>query len=182
MQLRDFSAREEINKIKTHEKRKMDIERKGKIVLPTTEETWKAIEYEFDVKKIEFGKKINFVKDPFKRMVIFRDIEQAFVLASLGFSKPAVVLAGGVIEELLRLYLDQRGISPQKPLRKDFNGYIQTCSQNKLLGNGVSDLSDSLREFRNLVHLSAEETKKHTIKKSTAKGAVSSIFTVTYNF
>ncbi len=182
MKIRDFLTKEEINKIKAQEKSKREIEEKGKIFLPTTEETWKVIESEFDVKKIEFGKWINFVKDPFKRIVIFRDVEQAFVLASLGFSKPAVILAGGVIEELMRLYLAQKGISPQTPLRNNFNGYIQTCAQNRLLINSVSDLSDSLREFRNLVHLSAEETKKHTISKSTAKGAVSSIFTIASNF
>jgi DNA-binding Lrp family transcriptional regulator len=67
--------------------------------------TWKNIEKEYGVSKRAFGKKINFVKDDFKRRVIFRDIEQAYFLAFNGFSKPAVILAGGVIEELLRLYL-----------------------------------------------------------------------------
>jgi hypothetical protein len=33
-----------------------------------------------------FGKKINFVEDTFKRKIIFRDVEHAYVLASLGFS------------------------------------------------------------------------------------------------
>jgi len=93
-----------------------------------------------------------------------------------------VILAGGVIEELLRLYLTQNGISPQKPLKKDFKGYIQTCEQNKLLKSGTSHLSDSARHFRNIVHLSKEVTKKHTISKATAKGAVSSIFTVANDF
>ena len=143
---------------------------------------WEAIKSEYGVTKRSFGKRINFVKDPFKRTVIYRDVEQAFILERSGFSKPAVILAGGVIEELLRLYLEQKGISPQKPLKKDFNGYVQTCVQNKLLKDSVSHLSDSLRGFRNLVHLSAEETKKHTISKSIAKGAVSSIFTIANDF
>ena len=143
---------------------------------------WGNIEREFGVTKTAFGKRINFIKDPFKREIIFRDVEQAFDLASLGFSKPAVILAGGVIEELLRLYLEQKDISPQKPLKKDFNGYIQTCVQNRLLKDSVSHLSDSVRGFRNLVHLSAEETRKHTISKPTAKGAVSSIFTIANDF
>jgi len=143
---------------------------------------WEAIEKEYGIIKRSFGRKINFVTDPFKRLIIFRDVEQAFVLASSGFSKPAVILAGGVIEELLRLYLEQKGISPQKPLKKDFNGYVQTCVQNRLLKDSVSHLSDSVRGFRNLVHLSAEETKKLTIYKSTAKGAVSSIFTIANEF
>jgi hypothetical protein len=62
---------------------------------------WKDIEKEYDISKRAFGKKINFVKEDFKRKIIFRDIEQAYFLASNGFCKPAVILAGGVIEELL---------------------------------------------------------------------------------
>ena len=116
----------------------------------TAKADWKAISSEFGVTKTAFGKRINFVTDPFKRVIIFRDVEQAFVLASSGFSKSAVILAGGVIEELLRLYLEQKGISPQTPLKKDFNGYIQTCVQNRLLKDSVSHLSDSVRGFRNL--------------------------------
>ncbi len=148
----------------------------------SSKENWKAIKNEYGVTKRSFGRRINFVKNSFKRTVIYRDVEQAFILERSGFSKPAVILAGGVIEELLRLYLEQKGISPQKPLKKDFNGYVQTCVQNKLLKDSVSHLSDSVRGFRNLVHLSAEETKKHTISKSIAKGAVSSIFTIASDF
>jgi len=143
---------------------------------------WKDIEDEFGITKMAFARAINFVSDNFQRKIIFRDVEQAFVFASSGFSKPAVILAGGVIEELLRLYLKQKGISPQKPLKKDFNGYIQTCVQNRLLKDSVSHLSDSVRGFRNLVHLSAEKTQKFTISKSTAIGAVSSIFTIANDF
>jgi hypothetical protein len=143
---------------------------------------WDAIEMQFSVSKISFGMRISFVTDPFRRLIIFRDVGHAYALAAAGFSKPAVILAGSVIEELLRMYLEYKGITPQKPLKKDFNGYIQTCVQNKLLKDSVSRLSDSVRGFRNLVHLSAEETKKHTISKATAIGAVSSIFTIANDF
>jgi len=152
------------------------------VITPGLKVDWKDIEKEFGITKRIFGNRISFVKDPFRRTIIFRDVEQAFILASSGFSKPALILAGGVIEELLRLYLEQKGISPQKPLKKDFNGYIQTCVQNRLLKDSVSHLSDSVRGFRNLVHLSAEETTRHTISKATAKGAVSSIFTIANDF
>ena len=124
-------------------------------------------------------RKISFVSDSFKRDIIFRDVEQAFILASLGFSKPAVILVGSVIEELLRLYLEHKQI---KPIKNDFDGYIQTCEQNGLLKGSVSRLSHAVRQFRNLVHLSAEEPKKHTISKATAIGAVSSIFTIANDF
>jgi len=140
---------------------------------------WKDISKQFGITRIGFGKRMSFVTDPFRRTIVFRDIKQAFVLASLGFSKPAVILAGSVIEELLRLYLEHRNIPP---LSNSFDGYIKTCVQNGLLKDSVSRLSDAVRQFRNLVHLSAEETNKHTISKATAIGAVSSIFTIANDF
>jgi len=166
----------------THVSPTYPVEQGTSLSATSSKENWKDIKTEYGVTKRSFGKRINFVKDPFKRTVIYRDVEQAFILERSGFSKPAVILAGGVIEELLRLYLKQKGISPQKPLKKDFNGYIQTCEQKGLLKAGISRLSDSARYFRNLVHLSNEETKRHAISKSTAKGAVASIFTIANDF
>jgi len=149
------------------------------ITARTSKENWEAIESEYDISKRDFGKKINFVSDSFKRKIIFRDVEHAFVLASQGFSKPALILAGGVIEELLRLYLEHKNI---KPKGNRFVDYIEACKDNDLLKRGVSRLTDSIRDFRNLVHLDKEETKRHTISKPTAKGAVSSIFTIANDF
>lgn len=149
------------------------------ISLFTNKTNWEAIENEYDVNKRNFGRKINFVSDSHKREIIFRDVEHSFVLAFIGFSKPAVILAGGVIEELLRLYLKHNNITPP---HKSFDDYIKTCEKNRLLKSGISRLSDSVRYFRNLVHLSAEKTKKHAISKATAKGALSSIFTIVNDF
>lgn len=140
---------------------------------------WDEIENDFDISKRTFGKKINFVTDVFKKKIIFRDIEHAYVLANLGYAKPAVILAGSVIEELLRLYLIEKKI---KPATKTFDTYIQTCEQNDLLKSGISRLTDSVRHFRNIVHLQKEENSKITISKATAKGAVTSIFTIANDF
>lgn len=142
-------------------------------------QVWPIIENEFGVTKKSFGKRINFVTDKFKRKIIFRDIEQAFVLASVGFSKPALILAGGVIEELLRLYLVYKNIPP---ISRDFNGLIKTCEHQGLLKSGITRLSDSVRHFRNLVHMSNENIPKQSISKATAKGAISSIFTISNDF
>jgi len=160
------------------QKRKIDIQI-GELSKSVQSVGWKDIENQFGIKKTGFGRKINFITDPFKRTIIFRDVEQAFALASLGFSKPAVILAGSVIEELLRLYLECKNISP---ISDNFDGYIRTCEQHGLLKDSVSRLSHSVRQFRNLVHLSAEENKKHTLSKATAIGAVSSIFTIASDF
>jgi hypothetical protein len=142
-------------------------------------DAWKAIEKEYGESKRLFGKRINFVKDPFKRKVIFRDVEQAFLLAHYGFSKPAVVLAGGVVEELLRLYLESKNV---RPIKNNLDSYIKTCEDNGFLKSAIHRLADSIRQFRNIVHLEKENSSKYSISKATAKGAVSSLFTIANDF
>lgn len=142
-------------------------------------EAWNAIRVDFDTNKKAFGKKIGFVVDPFKREVLFRDIAHAYYLAEAGFSKPAVILAGSVIEELLRLFLEEKKV---RPTEKTFDCYIKACADNGLLKSAIHRLTDSVRHFRNLVHLQNESSQKHTISKATAKGAVASIFTIVNDF
>jgi len=143
------------------------------------ENVWDRIQKDFDITKRGFGKKFSFVTDAFKREIIFRDIGQAYILAESGFNKPAVILAGGVMEELLRLYLKHKKISQTDDT---FNSYIIACDKHDLLKNAISKLTDSFRHFRNLVHLSNEKIARHTISKATAKGAVASIFTLANDF
>jgi len=142
-------------------------------------DAWDKIKKDFDISKYAFSRKINFVKDPFKKRIIFRDIGQAYLLAEKDFSKPAVILAGSVIEELLRLYLKFKNIKPSK---NNFDEYIKSCENNRLFKKGISQLSHSLRNFRNIVHLENEVSGKYTISKATAKGAISSIFTISNDF
>lgn len=144
-----------------------------------SKDIWSDIGKDYDLTKRAFGKKINFVKDNFRRKIIFRDVEQAYVLANNGFSKPAVILAGSVIEELLRQYLKYKNVKPKKD---KFDEYIKACEDKGLLKSAIYRLTDSIRHFRNLVHLEREKSAKHTISKPTAKGAVSSIFTVANDF
>lgn len=101
------------------------------------------------------------------------------MLANHGFNKPSVVLAGGVIEELLRLYLESKSIVPA---RNNLDSYIKACEDNGLLKAAIHRLADSIRQFRNIVHLEKESLPKHSISKATAKGAVSSIFTIANDF
>lgn len=141
--------------------------------------TWNDIRDNFGISKQTFGKKWNFVTDKYKRKIIFRDIEHAYLLVKDGFPKPATILAGSVIEELLRLYLESKNI---KPARNTFEGYIKACESNGILKSAISRLSDSVRHFRNLVHLEKEKGKKDTISKVASLGAVSSIFTIVNDF
>ena len=45
-----------------------------------------------------------------------------------------MILAGGVIEELLRLYLAHKNITPS---RNTFSEYIKACQQNGLTKKGI---------------------------------------------
>ncbi len=140
---------------------------------------WDKIKNEFGVSKLTFGRKIYFVKDKFKRKIIFRDTLNAYMLAENSFNKAAVILAGSIIEELLRLYLEYRNIRPSK---NNFNEYIKLCESKGILKKGISKLSDSVRHFRNIVHLEKEIDPKYTISKAAAKNAVSSIFIISNDF
>lgn len=140
---------------------------------------WKEIEKEFEISKREFGKRINFVKDTFKREIIFRDIEQAYVLSKMGFNKPTVILAGGVIEELLRLFLENKG---ENVKNKKFEELIEICYKKEFLKEEISNLASAIRRFRNSVHLATEKTKKNTISKATASATVALIFTIVNDF
>ena len=80
-----------------------------------------------------------------------------------------------MIEELLRLYLASRSVKPES---NTLDAYIKAGEENGLLKGAVSKLADSFRQFRNTVHFEKETSSKQSISKPTAKGAVSSVFTI----
>jgi len=188
---------DERNKLISHAKREVNIfqkqsefKKQGKKVfneMSVTEKeiqfstlnAWDRIKNEFGVSKLAFGRKIYFVKDKFERKIIFRDTSNSYILAENGFNKSAVILAGSIIEELLRLYLEYRNIHPSN---NNFNEYIKLCESKGILKKGISKLSDSVRHFRNIVHLKNEMGPKYTISKAAAKNAVSSIFIISNDF
>jgi len=142
-------------------------------------DAWNRIKNDFGISKHSFGWKIDFVKDEFKRKIIFRDISNTYMLVEKGFNKSAVILAGSIIEELLRLYLEHKNIATSK---NNFNEYINLCESKGILKKGISRLSDSIRYFRNIVHLENEKSLKYTISKASAKNALSSIFIIANDF
>lgn len=152
----------------------------NKEIIPMDDKTvWAQINQDFDLTKRSFGRKLNFIHDPFKKKIIYRDVAQAYILSKNGFNKPAVIMAGSVVEELLRLFLMNKNIAISKGT---FNEYIRLCENSGLLKIAISRLSDSVRHFRNLVHLEKEVDTKDTISKATAKNAVSSIFIIANDF
>lgn len=178
-----FSISENSGKEHSIEKKSLNTQKPA--VFPTNyqneakKDYWVDIKKDFDVSKITFGKRINFIQDQFIKQVIFRDIEHAYTLCKSGYYKPSVLLAGGVIEELLRQYLQFKNIKPQKDT---FDEYIKACEQHGLLKSAIRQLSDSVRQFRNLVHIVKEKSPKYTLSRATAWGAVSIIFTISSDF
>jgi hypothetical protein len=141
---------------------------------------WIAITEEYEITKLMFSKKLKpFIDGDFKRHTILRDIGNSYSLMSLGFYKEAVVISGSVIEEILRLYLLNANMIT-KP--KTFNDYIKICNDNDFFRKGINKLTDSVREFRNLVHLSKENNKKDVINKANAKNAINAVFSFYYEF
>ena len=140
---------------------------------------WPQIQDEYEITKKEFGIRINFVKDKFKRKIIFRDVEQAYILSKYGFNKSALILAGAIIEGLLRLYLLSKGVTLTD---NKFVYYIECCEKRGFLKKVIRHQTTVARLFRNIVHLENEKSKKHSISTATAKGAVASIFTIANDF
>jgi hypothetical protein len=151
----------------------------GKSTKIELKDVWNDIQNDFEETKHKFGKKINFVKSQFKREIIFRDVEQAYILEKNGFNKPAVILAGGVIEELLRIFLETKGENIDK---KKFEDIIEICEKKGYLKKEISNLVDAIRLFRNSVHLAKEKSKKYTISKATARATIALIFTIVNDF
>ncbi len=141
-------------------------------------EAWSEIQKEYDYSKSRFARQINFLPR-FKREIVIRDVAQAYSCLKSGFYKPAAILAGGAIEELLRLYLKHHTF-PTKS--KTFENYIDDCEQHKLLRSGIAHLTHAVRNFRNFAHLAKENSRKRSISKSIATGAVSAVFTIVGNF
>ena len=140
---------------------------------------WIEIKKEYGYTKFGVGKKINFITDPYKRKIIYRDIEQAYIISKQEFHKPAIILVGGIIEELLRLFLASKNV---KPKRKQFYHFIKACDENNLLNKPISKLNDSVRDFRNLVHLEKEDNKHDSLSITNSKSALSSLFSLIDNF
>ena len=140
---------------------------------------WNSIAREYEIDYTLFLEKIYFINSNYIKDIIMRDIGHSFILAKMGLSKPAVILAGGVIEVLLETYLDHHG---KKGSSSSFNEYIETCEDEGFLKSAIGHLSHYVRHFRNYVHLPKEKSERHKISKATAIGAVSSIFTIINDF
>ena len=139
---------------------------------------WKFIKNDYGISKNIFGKNLNFIKNKHTRGVIFRDVAHSYLLLHDGFLKSAIILAGSIIEEILRQFLLAQNIRPDKDT---FEKYIDACYKYDILKKGTNQLTESLRLFRNISHISREIQDNIKVSKSIAAGAVASIFTIVNN-
>lgn len=139
---------------------------------------WQGIESDYQVSRRVLVKRIAFVQSDFSRKILLRDIEGAYHLASR-YPKSSVILAGSVMEELLRLYLIHRNVALGG---NTFDAYLRACERCGLIKRAIHHLADSVRNFRNLIHLEKEVSARHSISIATAKGAVAAIFTLINDF
>lgn len=136
---------------------------------------WDEIKADYGVSKQLLGKKLKFITPRNKKEIIFRDIGHAYYFSKNSFPKPAIILAGGIIEEILKSFLEFNDIDA---VHKSFNQIIALCESKELIDIANIRLSDSIRYFRNLVHIDKEYNSSLIISNSMAVGAVSSIFTI----
>ena len=163
--------------------RVVPVSAKSKVIKPILDgkkDVWKEIENEFHLTKRAVGKKLNFIKSSKKKKILFRDIEHSYYLSKYGSAKPAIILAGGVIEELLKSHLEHKNINTNN---KSFDDIIKLCKEHdSFLDIANLQLSDSARLFRNYVHIDKETKSKLKISSPMSSSAVSTIFTVISNF
>ena len=139
---------------------------------------WKFIKKDYGISKNIFGKKLNFIKDKPTRSVVFRDVAESYLLFHDGYLKPAIISSGSVIEEILRQFLLAHSIKPEQ---YTFEKYIDSCYKYGIIKKGTNQLTESLRHFRNITHISREIKDNIKVSKSIAAGAVASIFTIVNN-
>lgn len=102
----------------------------------------------------------SFVVDDQLRAIIERDYVDAQQALSAGSWKAVIVLAGGCIEGVLLDLLQQHPEARQATSkvrsadlsRWDLIDLIKVAVELKLIGVGIDKFSDSVREFRNLIH------------------------------
>lgn len=137
---------------------------------------WVRIKEEYGLTKVHVSRILNkFITDNYKRHSILRDIGNSYALESLGFYKSSVILAGGVLEEILRFLLESKQLNVSKPT---FYNYVKLCEDNGLFKAGINKLNDFVREYRNSVHLVCETNKTDSINQANAKNALASLFSV----
>jgi hypothetical protein len=101
-------------------------------------------------KKIGVGKKglFNFVKDKKTKNILTRDCAYAEICIEQKMFKPAIILYGSIIEEILRDKLKSKD---------NFETLIDKIEKEKSIEPSLLRKIDFIRDFRNYVHIFLEK-------------------------
>jgi len=100
----------------------------------------------------------------------YRELESAM---QAGAWKSAHVLAGSVVEAILTDHLLLSGHSNPDPLSMMLGPLINYCRQSNIVSQRVVNLSDVIRDYRNLIHPGKSKRTSENPTKDTATIAVS---------
>lgn len=150
---------------------------------------WEQVTEEFAVTKRKLAKRIPYVLNRKVRAIIYRDIEDAMRCKQHSLWKPSVILAGGVVECLMRNLVDSVGdekkvrtaykeFFPERKHKKPetLEEYIGVCRHLGLVDGSIADLLSAVRGWRNLVHPDKERRSALKPDKNMAETALRSIF------
>lgn len=100
-------------------------------------------------KKISISKKglLNFIQDQKTKSILTRDYAYAEICKEQGMFKPAIILYGSIIEEILRYILKSED---------NFSKLINKAQDKKLIEASLIRKIDFIRDFRDYVHIFLE--------------------------
>ncbi len=106
---------------------------------------------ELTKREIGIGKRgiLKWVKDKKLQKIIRRDYAAAQICEENEIFKPAIILYAGVIEALLKYKIDKKGT-------EDFVKLIEKALQLKLIKSEQANHMNTVRDFRNYVHIYKE--------------------------
>ena len=93
----------------------------------------------------------NFIKDNKTKTILKRDYAYAEICKEQEMFKPAIILYGSIMEEVLRTILLSK---------KEFLELIILAKEKRIIENHLATKIDFIRDFRNYVHIFLEK-KKH---------------------
>ena len=105
---------------------------------------------EIEKKKIGIGMRgiFNFVKDKKTKSILVRDFAYAEICREKSMSKPAIILYGSIIEEVLRYKLNSKA---------KFSSLIDKFKEKKGLDPSLIRKIDFIKDFRDYVHIFLEK-------------------------
>jgi hypothetical protein len=96
--------------------------------------------------------KFDFVSGDRFRDSLEQDYEELTKCLDAGAWKAVHVLAGSIVEALMIDFLISIGHDEQKTLKLDFAQATDACLQENVISRQSADLTNVIREFRNLIH------------------------------